>query len=75
MRSHINVSSKNVLHISIKLSNDPNSFTQNETYIMQDISVTGAPSPQHITSSMEPPHNSAPGINLIHPEAVPMQKQ
>ena len=72
MRYHINVSSRQVVQRSTILNNNPNSFTLNAMQIIKYISLTGAPSPQHITSSMASSYNGVPEINTRHIEAVSM---
>ena len=41
---------------------------------MQNISLTGSPSPQRITYSMTPSSTGEPRNNHINPESVPIQK-
>ena len=72
MRSHINVSSNQVVQISTKTRNTPILFTHNVMHIMHEIFLTGALSHQQFTSSMVPSLNVVPGKNLKHPEAAPM---
>ena len=57
------------------IRNTKNFFTHNGKHIMKDISLTGAPSPQHITSSMTPSYIGVPRKNMRHYKAVPIQKQ
>ena len=73
MRSQINFSSGQAVHISTKPSNHPTSFIHNATHIMQDISLVGAPSTQQLTSSMESSYTGEPRINPRHPESVPIE--
>ena len=60
VRSHINYFSKQVMHKSTKIRKNPTSSTHIVMQIMQEIFLTGALSPQQLTSSVEPPMNVAP---------------
>ena len=60
VRSHINYFSKQVMHKSTKIRKNPTSSTHIVMQIMQEIFLTGALSPQQLTSSVEPPMTVAP---------------
>ena len=72
---HINASSRKVLQRSTKLRNNPTFFTYNEKRIMRERYLTGAPSHQHLTSSMIPPSTGVPGKIPRHTKVFPIQKQ
>ena len=73
--SHINVSSKKVMHKRTKIRNNLTSSTHIFINITKEIYLTGALSPQHLTSSMVPSLTGFPVNNPRHLEAVPIQKQ
>ena len=75
MIDRTNVSSIQVVQISTKHNNIPTSFTYTVIRIMQEISPTGATSPQNLTSTMAPPHTGLPRNNPRYPITVPMRKQ
>ena len=74
MRTHINVASRQVIQRPRKLKNTPTSFTHTLMHIIQDISLTGALSPQNFNSSMALPYTGVHTINPRNPKAVPMKK-
>ena len=67
-RSHINVSSKQVVHKSTKIRNTTSYSTYIVIQITLEIFLTGSLSPQHLTSSMLPSLTGAPRNNLRHIE-------
>ena len=61
MRSQINVSSNQVVHILTKNKNTPTSFLHIVMQVVNGIFMTGSLSPQQLTSSMLPSLTGAPG--------------
>ena len=62
-------------YIDKKIKTIPTPFTYNVMHIMQEKSLTGSPSPQQPTYSMEPSYTGVPGSKPRNHESVPIYKQ
>ena len=74
IKDHTNFTLKQVMQI-LKNRNTPTSYTHILMQIMQDISVAGDISSQHLNYLMSPYYTGVLGNNPRHKDAVPMQKQ
>ena len=75
MRSPFKVSLRHVVHKYTNHENIPTSFTHTVVQIMQEISLTGSPSPQRTTSSISLSWTGVTRNNRRHTNEVPIHKQ